>query len=118
MKISGGWTRVGNTSIVDWYDATGSLTPGSGSPWSASGSGLGYNSFVDRQVITDANIKPEFVTTTEASIDLGFFRDRITLAASAYQADTDDLITKIQSASSSWGTTPGTSNTGGVNLLR
>ena len=116
MKISGGWTRVGNTSIVDWYDATGSLTAGPGSPWASSGSGLGYNSFVDRQAITDPNIKPEFVTTTEASIDLGFFRDRITLSASAYQADTDDLITKIQSASSSWGTTPGTSNTGAVTL--
>jgi len=116
MKISGGWTRVGNTSIVDWYDATGSLTSGPGSPWSASGSGLGYNSFVDRQAITDPNIKPEFVSTTEASLDLGFFRDRITLSASAYQADTDDLITRIQSAASSWGTTPGTSNTGAVNL--
>ena len=116
MKISGGWTRVGNKSLADFYDVTGSLAAGPGAPWSTSGVGLGYSSFVDRQAITDANLKPEFVSTTEASIDLGFFRDRITLSASAYQADTDDLITRIQSSSSAWGTTPGTSNTGAVTL--
>ncbi len=112
MKLSGGWTRVGNTTSVSWYDATGSLVPGPGSPWASTGVGLGYNSFVDKQKVTNPNIKPEFVTTTEASIDLGFFRDRITLSASAYQADTDDLITEVQGALSSWGSTPGTASSG------
>ena len=112
MKLSGGWTRVGNSSAIDWYNATGSLVPGPGSPWANSGVALGYNSFVDKQLITDANIKPEYVTTTEASIDLGFFRDRVTLSASAYQADTDDLITEIQAGLSSWGSTPGTASSG------
>lgn len=105
MKLSGGWTRVGNASAIDWYDTTGFLSQGVGSAWG------GITSYVDRQAQTDPNIKPEFVTTTEASLDLGFFRDRITLSASAYQADTDNLITSVVGALSSFGSVPGTSNT-------
>ena len=108
MKISGGWTRVGNSSAADWYDTTGSLT---GTAWSTSGSSLGYTSYRDRSLITDPNLRPEFVTTTEASLDLGFFKDRITLSASVYQADTDDLITTVLPAFSSWGNYPGSSST-------
>ena len=38
------------------------------------------------------NIRPEFVTTYEANLDLGF-KDRIKFTGSIYQQDTKDLIT-------------------------
>ena len=101
MKVSANWSRVGNTSAVDWYaiNRVAELSPGY--PYDSS------LSFQNPTSITDPEIRPEFVTSYEANLDLGLFRNRVTIAGSIYQQETDDLIT-LQ----------GTSNGSGVNSKR
>ncbi|CAI9675109.1 SusC/RagA family TonB-linked outer membrane protein [Elizabethkingia anophelis] len=87
MKISGNWTRVGNSSGVSWYSINRTTELAAGFPFN------GYNSYRNGMVQADQNIRPEFVTTYEANLDLGFFKDRIKFTGSIYQQDTKDLIT-------------------------
>src|SRR5690606_10926775 len=54
---------------------------------------------------TDPLIKPEFMTTTEFGINLGFLNDRITLDGSVYSTKTTDLITRQSSSAASGLTT-------------
>ncbi|OJX32632.1 MAG: SusC/RagA family TonB-linked outer membrane protein [Chryseobacterium sp. 36-9] len=95
MKISGNWTKVGNSSTIDWYDINSTAELVAGFPFS------GVNSYRNGMVQTDPNIKPEFITTQELNLDLGFFNDRIRLNGSIYQQDTKDLITKQTTSSAS-----------------
>lgn len=61
-------------------------------PYSASGiSGYALNG-----TIANPDIKPEKVTENEIGLDLGFFKDRLTLTASAYKAVTTDGIVPAQ----------------------
>lgn len=95
MKISGNWTRVGNSSAINWYTINSTAVLASGYPFS------GVNSYRNNMAPADPNIKPEFVTSTELNLDLGFFNDRITLGASIYEQDTKDLITQQTVSSAS-----------------
>ncbi|WP_018675660.1 SusC/RagA family TonB-linked outer membrane protein [Riemerella columbina] len=108
MKLSGNWTRVGNSSSIDWYDVNPYAVVSSGFPYSRGGL-----SFANLTGPTDSNIRPEFVTSKELSLNLGFFRDRITLNGSVYQQDTDDLIT-YQSTSRTSGLTRSLINIGAM----
>lgn len=99
MKMSASWARVGNSSSVGWYGINQISELGSGFPYSN-----GELSYVNSLNPTDSNIKPEFVTSKEANLVLGFLRDRITLSGSVFQQDTEDLIT-----------TQTTSHTSGIN---
>jgi TonB-linked SusC/RagA family outer membrane protein len=94
-KVLVNYTKVGNDSGVGIYaiDALGSL--GLGSPFG------GANSYVQQLQPTDQYIRPEFVTTKEAALNLGFFHDRVTLDGSYYITDTDDLITRISTSAAS-----------------
>lgn len=96
MKVTAGYTRVGNDSAVGAYaiNQTGGL--GIGYPLS------GQNSYVQLLNQTDSNIKPEFVSTKEVSASLGFFNDRLTLDGSYYESETTNLITQ-QNVSSATG---------------
>jgi TonB-linked SusC/RagA family outer membrane protein len=47
------------------------------------------------------NIKPEVSVTTEAGLDLGFFKDRITVSGTYYDAKIQDLLLSVQAAASS-----------------
>ncbi|WP_027376119.1 SusC/RagA family TonB-linked outer membrane protein [Kaistella palustris] len=96
LKVSGNYTRVGNSSVIDWYLINRTSELVAGFPLN------GVNSYRNGMVQTDPNIRPEFVTTGEVNLDLGFLRDRIRLNGSVYQQDTKDLITK-QTASSASG---------------
>jgi TonB-linked SusC/RagA family outer membrane protein len=87
MKIFGSFTKVGNDSAVGAYAINQTATTGFGYPF-------GNNSYVQQLRPTYSQIEPEFVTTKEASINLGFFNDRLTLDGSYYVADTDNLITQ------------------------
>lgn len=95
-KISGNWSRVGNSSTIGWYDINRTAEIATGFPFN------GVSSFRNGMIQTDPNIKPEFVTTSEINLDLGFFKDRVRLGGSIYQQDTKDLITR-QTASSTSG---------------
>lgn len=93
MKIAANYTKVGNSSSIGWYDVNPVAVLGSGFPYSNSGAAQGGLSFVNTTTPTSKNIRPEFVTSKELSVNLGLFRDRITLGGSVYQQLTDDLIT-------------------------
>ncbi|MGI9526641.1 MAG: SusC/RagA family TonB-linked outer membrane protein [Weeksellaceae bacterium] len=111
FKVAANWTRVGNTSSVSWYDINSTAYIASGFPYDTSGPTGGALSFQNSTVPVDPNIKPEFVTTKEVNLELGFFKDRISLGASVYRAETDDLIT-YQSASYASGITRKKANVG------
>ncbi len=87
MKLSSSYTVVGNDSAVTAYAINLTSSPGVGYPF-------GNNSYVQQTRPTFAGIKPEFVTTKELALNLGFFNDRLTLDASYYVQDTKDLITR------------------------
>ena len=95
-KVSANWSRVGNSSTIGWYDTNRTAEIATGFPFN------GVNSFRNGMIQTDPNIKPEFVTTSEVNLDLGFFNDRVKLGGSVYQQDTKDLITR-QTASGTSG---------------
>ena len=92
MKVTANYTRTGNDSAVGPYaiNQLGNL-------------GIGYplndlNSYVQQLAPTDKNISPEFVTTKEASVNFGFFNDRLTLDGSYYEATTSNLITRASTS--------------------
>lgn len=89
FKIAANYTRVGNTSAIDPYEIfqTGNIP--TGFPFN------GNPSYIINANPTSFGIKPEFVATKDLNVQLGFFKDRITLEGSVYQSDTDDLITAV-----------------------
>jgi TonB-linked SusC/RagA family outer membrane protein len=95
MKIAPSFTRVGNTSAVPLYATTNVGTAPSGFPY-ANLPGYGINTSQ-----TYRSIQPEFMSTKDLNVQLGFFNDRITLEGSIYQTDTDNLITSIGASSAS-----------------
>lgn len=100
-KLSASYTRVGNTSAIPAYatdEITGILP--TGFPFNIA-------SYVINRNPTDPNINPEFSSTKEAALQLGFFRDRITFGAAVFKTDVSDLITNAT-----------TSNTSGISTLR
>lgn len=88
FKVYGSWTKVGNTTAVEPYAINPLVAPSTGFPF---GDLAGYSMVTNP---TDSNIKPEFVTTKDFGINLGFFNDRLTLDAQYYITDTEDLITR------------------------
>lgn len=94
-KVYGNFIRVGNRSSVGAYDLNSLYTAGGGYPYGNN------NSFVQDVTVTDGGIKPEFQTTLEGGINLGFLKDRLTLDFSAYKTTTTDLITSTDASAAS-----------------
>ncbi|TXH79408.1 MAG: TonB-dependent receptor [Romboutsia sp.] len=94
-KLSASIVRVGNTSIVSPYDINSIYSVTGGFPIGS------LSSFSPNQNPTDPLIKPEFMTTAEFGINLGFLNDRITLDASYYSTKTTDLITRQSTSAGS-----------------
>ncbi len=88
MKVAASWARVGNSSSVGWYGINAIAQNGVGFPFT--NGAISYQNSLNQ---TDPLIKPEFVTSKEVNLVLGFLRDRITLGGSIFQQDTKDLIT-------------------------
>lgn len=95
MKVFGNYTAVGNDSNVSAYGINQLATLGIGYPFNAT------NSYVQRIAQTNKNIKPEMVYTKEVGFEAGFLKDRITLGANYYIADTKDLITNQTTSAAS-----------------
>ncbi|WDF77706.1 SusC/RagA family TonB-linked outer membrane protein [Mucilaginibacter sp. KACC 22773] len=74
------------------YQTIPTVTAAPNFPYSASG----LSGYVLNGTIANPNIKPEKVTEDEVGLDLGFFKDRLTLTASAYKAVTKDGIVTAQ----------------------
>ncbi|MEW5675018.1 SusC/RagA family TonB-linked outer membrane protein [Flavobacterium enshiense] len=94
-KASASYVKVGNTSVIAPYGINEIGVSPVGYPFGD------LNSFVNNQAQTYKNIKPEFMTTLEATVNLGFFNDRLTLDASYSNTDTKDLITRVTASSAS-----------------
>lgn len=85
-KISLAHTRVGNSFLSEYQADQVGVIP-TGYPFGNLSSYLPATS----QVSPDIN--PEFTFSNEASLQLGFFKDRVTFEGSVYKTKTDDLIT-------------------------
>ena len=95
MKIAPSFTRVGNTSAVPAYATTNVGLAPAGFPY-PNLPGFGINTSQ-----TFRSIQPEFMSTADLNVQLGFLNDRITLEGSVYQTDTDNLITSIGASTAS-----------------
>ncbi|MBD8083930.1 SusC/RagA family TonB-linked outer membrane protein [Chryseobacterium caseinilyticum] len=89
-------TQVGNDP-VNIFAIENTVTLAPGFPFGAAG----QLSFIDNRTPTDTNIRPEIVSSEEVSVGLGFFKNRLTLDASAYLQTTKDLITNQTTSSAS-----------------
>ena len=101
-KVMASYVRVGNDGGINPYAINNPLAQAPGFPYEQSG-----NSFITPNGYTNSLIKPEFTTSLEAGVNLGFFKDRLTFDATYYSFNTTDLITNIS-----------TSNAAGISSLR
>ena len=92
-KLNASYTSVGNTSAVQAYDINVLTNIPTGFPYN----GLSALAYDDTP--TSPDVKPEFVNTFEVGGQFGFFKDRITLEASYYVANTKDLISNVTASS-------------------
>jgi len=94
-KVTLGLTKSGNSSAVGAYAIDPVGVVGAGFPFGT------LASYVINQNPTFGEIKPEFVTTKDVSLALGFFKDRLTFEGQYYVANTTDMITFATSSSAS-----------------
>ena len=94
-KISLNYVKNGNSTPVGIYGTNKVAAIASGFPFGD------LAGFQFSRNPTDPDIKPQFVTTKEANLSLGFFNDRITFDGSVYVADTKDLITATTASTAS-----------------
>lgn len=93
--VKASYTMVGNDPVAA-YGIEDTAVLGSGYPF-----GSNPLSFVGNSRPTNPGIKPEFVTSTEFNLGLGFFKDRVTLDVNLFNNDTKDLITNRTTSSAS-----------------
>ena len=95
LKIAPSYTRVGNSYGVLPYENNEVGVIPSGFPYGS------LPSYVMNTTPTAVGISPEFVNTADLNVQIGLFKDRVTLEGSVYQSDTDDLITYSNVSSAS-----------------
>lgn len=93
-KIRGAYSKSGNVNLGS-YQLQPTYTQPAGFPY---GSNVG---FTTGNTIPDINgITPEFVYSTEAGIDIGLLKDRLTLSASYFNQECKDQILTVSQPSS------------------
>lgn len=102
VKIRGAISKSGNVNLSP-YSTQATYSQPAGFPYG------GTAGFTANQTIPDPNLKPEFVNTKEAGIELGFWRDRINFEATYFYQNNTDQILRI-SQSSTTGYTIGLAN--------
>src|SRR5690606_30483169 len=88
LKLRGAWNKTGNADINPYLlAATFSQPDYTGFPFgNNSGLTAGNTAY-------DPNLKPEFINSTEAGLDISFFNNRVNLEATYfYQENTDQII--------------------------
>jgi TonB-linked SusC/RagA family outer membrane protein len=96
MKLRGALSKTGNVNLGA-YSLENTFSQTGGFPY---GTILGFSS--DNTIRKD-KYTPEFVINKEVGIELGFFKNRISLEATAYSQDnTDQIITVAYSASTGY----------------
>ena len=89
-KIRGSISKTGQISLSNWYATLPQFNPGNGNNGLT---GFPYGNlagFSLNTTLSNPNLKPELTREIEAGLDLGFFKNRITLNLNAYQSNTKD----------------------------
>jgi TonB-linked SusC/RagA family outer membrane protein len=95
-KIRAAVSKSGNVNLNP-YSLQATYSQPGGFPY---GNVAGYTA---NQTIPNPNLKPEFVNTTEAGIELGFLKNRINLEATYFnQNNTDQILAVSQSATTGY----------------
>jgi TonB-linked SusC/RagA family outer membrane protein len=105
-KIRAAWTKVGNVSVSP-YSLNNLALVGGGFPYGSTAGFTISNNFAN------PNLKPEFTTSKEAGIELGFLGNRINFEATYYNSLTTNQTVPTQ-ISSSTGFTSATINIGSM----
>lgn len=94
-KVSLGYSKVGNSATIPIYglDRVGAFPVGY--PFG------NLSSYLPTTTLYAQDIEPEFFLSKEASLQLGFFNDRITFEGSVYRNDNDNFITTITTSTAS-----------------
>jgi hypothetical protein len=107
-KIRAGYTRVGNEASPYQTAAFYQINPSLGAPNSPGNIGLPFNgsngSFnvvTKSDVLTNANLKPEFITELELGTELRFFNNRIGIDFTYYNKKSTSQIFEVTAAPSS-----------------
>ncbi|TYB73880.1 SusC/RagA family TonB-linked outer membrane protein [Bizionia saleffrena] len=95
MKVTAAYVKIGNDGGVGPYAIQQTYNTAGGFPFN------GQNSFVVDQTITDPFLQPEFTTTAEVGLSLGFLKNRVTLDASYSSFNTTDQIVRINTSDAS-----------------
>ena len=96
VKVRGSLSKTGNVNLGA-YSLENTFSPGAGFPF---GTTLGFTA---NDILRKDKYKPEFVKSKEAGIELGFFKNRINVEATAYQQDnTNQIITVAYSAATGY----------------
>ncbi|TXJ29679.1 MAG: SusC/RagA family TonB-linked outer membrane protein [Chitinophagaceae bacterium] len=93
-KIRGGWNRNGNDN----------LSPYSLQTIYGNASGFPYNGLVGQTIdntLRSVNLKPEIVNSSEAAIELGFWKNRLNLEAVYYNQKSENQILQADISSAS-----------------
>lgn len=99
LKIRGAISKSGNVNISP-YELEATYAAPDGFPY---GSNAG---FAPNQTFPNPNLKPEFVNTKEAGVEMGFLNDRIDLNATYFfQDNTNQIIQISQSYTTGYSTT-------------
>lgn len=112
-KIRAGYTKVGNEATpyqtANFYQINailgGSVNPSNvGLPFTPAGGGT-YNIVTQSNLLTNANLKPEFITELELGTELQFFNNRIGIDFTYYNKRSTSQIFEVTAAPSSGYTT-------------
>ena len=112
-KVRAGYTRVGNEAspyqTQSFYQINpilgASTTPANvGLPFTPAG-GAVYNVVTQANLLTNANLKPEFITELELGTELQFFNNRIGIDFTYYNKRSTSQIFEVTAAPSSGYTT-------------
>lgn len=112
-KVRAGYTRVGNEAspyqTAAFYQINailgGAATPSNvGLPFTPA-SGSTYNIVTQSNLLTNANLKPEFITELEVGTELQFFNNRIGIDFTFYNKRSTSQIFEVTAAPSSGYTT-------------
>ena len=98
VKIRGAISKSGNVNLNP-YSLSATYSQPAGFPF---GNTVGFTS---NNIIPSANLKPEFVNTKEAGIELGFLQNRLTFEGTYYyQKNTNQILQVTQSVTTGYTT--------------
>lgn len=100
-KLRMSYGKTGNNRVNDFaYLSTNDVVPGNSYPWNN-----GYVSSIIPTSLGNPKVKWETTDQYDAGVDLGFFKNRISLTADVYKKNTKDLLLRATLPTSSGYTT-------------